>query len=171
MWPILIVSIIAVTVVLERIFWWLGRWFRRDPKRIEKVFTAIEVGDVAEASRLSRDTRDRIAAEKALRASEERFRSLTELSSDWYWEQDEQFRFTTLAGPGAAHIAANGNPSVYLGLARWEIVLSQIVHWAFYVIMIGMPLTGWLWISAGRLAIPTLLYGVVPWPDIPGSPM
>jgi biopolymer transport protein ExbB len=60
MWPILIVSIIAVTVVLERIFWWLGRWFRRDPKRIEKVFTAIEVGDVAEASRLSRDTRDPI---------------------------------------------------------------------------------------------------------------
>jgi biopolymer transport protein ExbB len=58
MWPILIVSIIALTVVIERIFWWGGRWFRRDPKRIEKVFTAIEVGDVAEASRLSRDSRD-----------------------------------------------------------------------------------------------------------------
>lgn len=58
MWPILIVSIIAVTVVLERVFWWAGRWFRRDPKRIEKVFTAIEVNDVAEASRLSRDSRD-----------------------------------------------------------------------------------------------------------------
>lgn len=58
MWPILIVSIVALTVVIERIFWWTGRWFRRDPKRIEKVFTAIEVGDVAEASRLSRDSRD-----------------------------------------------------------------------------------------------------------------
>ena len=58
MWPILVTSIIALTVVIERVFWWLGRWFRRDPKRIEKVFTAIEVGDVAEASRLSRDTRD-----------------------------------------------------------------------------------------------------------------
>ncbi len=58
MWPILIVSITAIAVVLERIFWWLGRWMRRDPKRIEKVFTAIEVGDVAEASRLSRDSRD-----------------------------------------------------------------------------------------------------------------
>src|SRR5882724_6523165 len=58
MWPILIVSIIGLTVVIERIFWWGGRWFRRDPKRIEKVFTAIEVGDVAEASRLSRDSRD-----------------------------------------------------------------------------------------------------------------
>ena len=58
MWPILIVSIIALTVVIERILWWGGRWFRRDPKRIEKVFTAIENGDVAEASRLSRGSRD-----------------------------------------------------------------------------------------------------------------
>src|SRR5437764_974619 len=58
MWPILIVSIVALTVVIERVLWWSGRWFRRDPKRVEKVFTAIEVGDVAEASRLSRDSRD-----------------------------------------------------------------------------------------------------------------
>jgi biopolymer transport protein ExbB len=58
MWPILLVSIIALTVVIERIFWWGGRWFRRDPKRIEKVFTAIENGDTTEASRLSRGSRD-----------------------------------------------------------------------------------------------------------------
>src|SRR5207237_8607469 len=58
MWPILIVSIIGLTVVIERIFWWTGRWFRRDPKRIEKVFTAIENGDTTEASRLSRGSRD-----------------------------------------------------------------------------------------------------------------
>src|SRR5881275_2360303 len=58
MWPILIVSIVALTVVLERCIWWGGRWFRRDPKRIEKVFTAIENGDTTEASRLSRGSRD-----------------------------------------------------------------------------------------------------------------
>ena len=58
MWPILVVSIVALTVVLERCIWWSGRWFRRDPKRIEKVFTAIENGDTAEASRLSRGSRD-----------------------------------------------------------------------------------------------------------------
>ena len=58
MWPILLVSITAIAVVLERVFWWLFRWMRRDPKRIEKVFTAIENGDVAEASRLSRSSRD-----------------------------------------------------------------------------------------------------------------
>ena len=58
MWPILLVSITAIAVVLERVFWWLFRWMRRDPKRIEKVFTAIESGDVAEASRLARGSRD-----------------------------------------------------------------------------------------------------------------
>jgi len=58
MWPILLVSIVGLTVVIERIFWWTGRWFRRDPKRIEKVFTAIENADTAEASRLSRGSRD-----------------------------------------------------------------------------------------------------------------
>ena len=54
------------------------------------------------------------------------------------------------------------------GLARWEIVLSQTVHWGFYVIMIGMPLTGWLMVSASRIQIPTLLYGAVLWPNVPG---
>lgn len=34
-----------------------------------------------------------------LRESEARFRSLTELASDWYWEQDETGRFTKVSGP------------------------------------------------------------------------
>lgn len=34
-----------------------------------------------------------------LRASEARFRSLTELASDWYWEQNETGEFTTVSGP------------------------------------------------------------------------
>ena len=35
----------------------------------------------------------------ALRESEARYRSLTEVSSDWYWEQDEQGTFTKVHGP------------------------------------------------------------------------
>ena len=54
------------------------------------------------------------------------------------------------------------------GLKRWERVLSRAVHWGFYAIMIGMPLTGWLTVSASRIEIPTLLYGVVHWPSLPG---
>jgi PAS domain S-box-containing protein len=34
-----------------------------------------------------------------LRESEARFRSLTELASDWYWEQDDEGRFTKVSGP------------------------------------------------------------------------
>ncbi len=34
-----------------------------------------------------------------LRESEARFRRLTELSSDWYWEQDETGHFTKIYGP------------------------------------------------------------------------
>ena len=34
-----------------------------------------------------------------LRESEARFRSLTELACDWYWEQDESGNFTKVSGP------------------------------------------------------------------------
>jgi PAS domain S-box-containing protein len=34
-----------------------------------------------------------------LRESEARYRSLTELASDWYWEQDENGKFTKVSGP------------------------------------------------------------------------
>lgn len=34
-----------------------------------------------------------------LRESEARYRSLTELAADWYWEQDEQGNFTRVSGP------------------------------------------------------------------------
>ena len=34
-----------------------------------------------------------------LRESEARYRALTELSTDWYWEQDSQGQFTQVSGP------------------------------------------------------------------------
>lgn len=34
-----------------------------------------------------------------LRESEARYRGLTELASDWYWEQDETMKFTKVSGP------------------------------------------------------------------------
>ena len=41
---------------------------------------------------------ERTAAEQAVRESEQRFRGLTKLSSDWYWEQDADYRFTRIEG-------------------------------------------------------------------------
>ncbi len=67
---------------------------------------------------ISRDIREKIAAETALQHSEERFRELAELSSDWYWEQDEQFRFVSQIGEEVRHPGTR--PGRYVGLTRWE---------------------------------------------------
>ena len=45
---------------------------------------------------LEQAVRDRTAE---LRESEARYRSLTELASDWYWEQDENGKFSKVSGP------------------------------------------------------------------------
>ena len=45
---------------------------------------------------LERAVRERTAE---LRESEARYRSLTELAADWYWEQDEAGSFTKVSGP------------------------------------------------------------------------
>ena len=45
---------------------------------------------------LEQTVRERTAE---LRESEARYRSLTELASDWYWEQDEHGNFTKVSGP------------------------------------------------------------------------
>jgi diguanylate cyclase (GGDEF)-like protein/PAS domain S-box-containing protein len=61
----------------------------------------------------------RANAEQAVRESEARFRSLTHLSSDWYWEQDSEHRFTRLEG---RHVAGD-NPGLLgrlIGARRWE---------------------------------------------------
>jgi diguanylate cyclase (GGDEF)-like protein/PAS domain S-box-containing protein len=48
--------------------------------------------------RLIDDVVARKRTEKALQESEQRFRQLVAMSSDWYWEQDEHLRFVALTG-------------------------------------------------------------------------
>lgn len=50
----------------------------------------------------------------------------------------------------------------------WAKRLAGLVHFGLYVFMIGGPLTGWLLVSTSRVPVPTMLYGVAPWPNIPG---
>lgn len=60
MWPILITAIVAVSVVGERSFWWFRESRKRDPQTLEKLFAALEAGDFAAASKLSRGSDDPI---------------------------------------------------------------------------------------------------------------
>ncbi|MES2228161.1 MAG: response regulator [Pseudomonadota bacterium] len=61
---------------------------------------------------LERTVRERTAE---LRESESRFRRLTELASDWYWEQNETGNFTQVSGP-ALEMVGIGMPA-FLGEA------------------------------------------------------
>jgi len=65
------------------------------------------------------DVSEKRAAQAALRVSEERFRDLVRLSSDLYWEQDRNFRYTHFAGPDA--IMHNIPADDLIGRTRWQI--------------------------------------------------
>ncbi len=60
-----------------------------------------------------------------MRDSEARFRDFTELSSDWYWEQDAEFRFRVISN------GAYVNPQSTIGKTRWELPI------------VGMTETDW----------------------------
>jgi diguanylate cyclase (GGDEF)-like protein/PAS domain S-box-containing protein len=70
--------------------------------------------------RLIDDVLARKRTERALQESEQRFRQLVAMSSDWYWEQDEQLRFVAVTGDFTekSGIAV----ARILGKTRWEFV-------------------------------------------------
>lgn len=49
----------------------------------------------------------------------------------------------------------------------WTRALAGTVHSLFYVVMILGPITGWLLVSTAKVQVPTLLFGIVPWPHLP----
>jgi len=61
---------------------------------------------------------------RALAESENRFRSLTALSSDWYWEQDDQHRFTKISRGISA--LTGFTPEQLIGKTRWQISPSDL---------------------------------------------
>ena len=109
----------------------LGIWLTRHLHKLEGASLAVaqgnfdvavevdcadEVARVGQAfNKMTQEIKHRLSD---LSSSEERFRGLTALSSDWYWEQDANFRFTRFQG------GARGEPgqmdSLFLGKTLWE---------------------------------------------------
>ena len=58
-------------------------------------------------------------------------------------------------------------PALPSHMKVWEKTASHLVHIGFYVIMIGLPMTGWLLVSTSKINIPTVLFGVMPMPHLP----
>lgn len=56
-------------------------------------------------------------------------------------------------------------PPPIASLAPWERYLSKAVHGLFYVMLLAIPLSGWIMESVGRR--PILFWGAI-WPHFPG---
>lgn len=73
-----------------------------------------------------------LARTAELRESEARYRSLTELASDWYWEQDEAGVFTRVNGPVAEMLGLQVDALLSTGGPRddegWDLAERQILH-------------------------------------------
>jgi diguanylate cyclase (GGDEF)-like protein/PAS domain S-box-containing protein len=95
-------------------------FFAREPRPPDAWLMQVAVN----IGRLIGQLMARREAEEATRASEARFRSLTEMSSDWYWEQDADLRFTHVSG-GILR-ALNLDPSLFIGKRRWDIEMASI---------------------------------------------
>jgi len=97
------------------------RYLRKDGKsiRVRIVVTIVRDGSGAPQScvTLVQDMTANIEAREALRESEQRFRHMVEMSTDWYWEQDAQLRFVHLPGAEDRHF----DPATALGRTRWEL--------------------------------------------------
>jgi diguanylate cyclase (GGDEF)-like protein/PAS domain S-box-containing protein len=70
--------------------------------------------------RLVDDVLQRRQTEQALQHSEQRFRQLVSMSSDWYWEQDAELRFVDITGGFIDE--AGAPPDFLVGRTRWETV-------------------------------------------------
>lgn len=51
--------------------------------------------------------------------------------------------------------------------SRLQMRAASAVHGLLYAVMIGGPLTGWVIVSTAQVRLKTMLFGRVPWPDLP----
>jgi cytochrome b561 len=60
-----------------------------------------------------------------------------------------------------------GAPALPSHMTSLERFLAKATHWLFYGVMILVPLTGWIMVSASPLGFPTLYFGLFEWPHLP----
>ncbi len=76
-------------------------------------------GDIVGVVLVFSDVSEKYRAEQALHDSESRFKALAVLSSDWFWEQDAEFRFVRM--DGELESSTGTAAAAHLGMTRWEL--------------------------------------------------
>ncbi|MDS4030550.1 MAG: EAL domain-containing protein [Candidatus Contendobacter sp.] len=147
-------SVLGLTLLLATVISWvLARKFSRHFARHAKQARAIADGDysnhpqmisqIAEFVDLDNDLQRMAFAiqhrEQALTASEARFRDLLAMASDWFWEQDEHFRFTFISSENVklGLDQRETAPITLLGKTRWEMPTNLTAgQWATHQAML-----------------------------------
>lgn len=62
---------------------------------------------------------------------------------------------------------AHKAPPLPAATPGWQRIGARAAHWAFYGLMLIIPLTGWAMVSVSPLDIPTHFFGVLPVPHLP----
>ncbi|MFN4119124.1 EAL domain-containing protein [Acidovorax sp.] len=70
------------------------------------------------------DVTEAYRVRKQLEFNEARFRTLTALSSDWYWEQDAQFRLAHIEGRDGDRLVEE--MALHKGMPRWELPAPDV---------------------------------------------
>ncbi|HYY61747.1 MAG TPA: PAS domain S-box protein, partial [Burkholderiales bacterium] len=98
------------------------RYLRKDGSTVWVAFSMVlerdAEGQPAYEIAIFDDITERKRAESALRESEERFRSLTQLSSDWYWEQDDNFALRFMSRRMGERTGLDA--AAFIGRKRWD---------------------------------------------------
>jgi len=106
-----------------------GTIFRRLADGTAYIIKEIRLADGSIICR-ENDVTEILTAREALQESEERFKALAEIASDWFWESDAQHRLTSTTIPERSGM---GRVEEILGQTRWENAGADPIndpHWA-----------------------------------------
>jgi cytochrome b561 len=60
-------------------------------------------------------------------------------------------------------------PTLPPELKPWERAAASLTHRGFYVLLLVLPITGWIMASASPLGVPTMVFGLFTLPNLVGS--
>jgi cytochrome b561 len=61
----------------------------------------------------------------------------------------------------------NPVPPLPAGMNPWLRIGARTSHVVLYILIVAIPLTGWMMVSASRMGTPTSFFGLFDWPNFP----